>query len=177
MRSLISVVAVVVTALAGCSSAPFPPSLTKDVNPNIQFGVLEAQPDAYKGQAVQLAGRIVDVLPTAEGTLVVVQSLPIKNNQPLDSLDEPMASTGKFAFLYQGKITPAELRYGNEVMVLAQSQGSRTINVPGEVPQHEPYLVARCVHIWETGEDRISDFPDYLDTYFPLPERTYCTKQ
>jgi starvation-inducible outer membrane lipoprotein len=173
MRSLISVVAVVVTALAGCSSAPFPPSRTKDVNPNIQFGVLEAQPDAYKGQAVQLAGRIVDVLPTAEGTLVVVQSLPIKNNQPLDSLDEPMASTGKFAFLYQGKITPAELRYGNEVMVLAQSQGSRVIDVG--IPR--PYLVARCVHIWETGEDRISDFPDYLDTYFPLPERTYCTKQ
>jgi starvation-inducible outer membrane lipoprotein len=164
-----SVITLMAFSLTACATGPFPSSAMKDVDPKVDFGVLKAQPDVYKGRAVQLAGRIVDVEPVEGGTLIVARSLPVRGNQPVESITEPERPTGKFAFLYPGKIPPADLQFGNEFLVVAQMQGEKT--------RREPYLVARCVHVWRTGPlDEISDFPDWLDTYYPLEEQTYCSK-
>jgi starvation-inducible outer membrane lipoprotein len=141
----------------------------KDVDPSVEFGVLKAQPDVYKGRVVQLAGRIVEVEPVKEGTLIVARSLPIVHNHPFESITVSESASGRFTVLYPGKINPADVVFGNEFMVVAQVQSGKS--------KGEPYVVARCLHVWKTGPlDEIADFPDWLDTYQPLEERTYCAR-
>ena len=46
---------------AGCSTPSlFPPDATSNLVPS-EFGVVQAQPDVFKGRVVQMAGRIVGV--------------------------------------------------------------------------------------------------------------------
>lgn len=148
----------------------------KDVDPRVEFGVLKAQPDVYKGRLVQLAGRIVDIEQEPNGTLLVVRNLPIKNNKPMDSVEESAQPSERFAVLYPGKIDPAGLRFGDEIVVVAQVQGEKSLRPLAGLYERPPYMVASCMHVWKTGGDNISDFPDYVDTYYPLEEKTYCSK-
>lgn len=152
----------------------FPHSATSDMQ-NPGFGVMVADPDVFKGSAVQLAGRIIDVQPSSDGTLIVAQHLPVQK-YPAYGPVETSEPTSRFAVFYPGQIDPAGLWTGNKFMVAADMHGSHTVNVDGATFQ-EPYAVARCMHIWKTGENyEIADFPHATDGYYPLEEQTYCKK-
>ena len=159
---------------SACSTQLFPSSVTQDVKP-AEFGVLVAQPDVYRGQVVQLGGRIVGSEAVTEGTLIRVQELPVQNH-PEYGPTETVQATSEFAILYPGTIDPAGLWYGNKLIVVAVGQGQRTLSVDG-VPRAEPYVIARCMHVWKTGEYGgygIEDFPHTADGYWPLEHETYC---
>ena len=56
-----SMIGVLGIVSVGCSTPSlFPPEATRDAAP-LEFGVLEAKPDVFKGRVVQLAGRIIGV--------------------------------------------------------------------------------------------------------------------
>jgi outer membrane lipoprotein len=159
---------------SACTTQLFPSNATQDVK-SAEFGVLVAQPDVYRGQVVQLGGRIVGAETVTEGTLIRVQELPI-HNHPEYGPAETVHPTSEFAVLYPGTIDPAGLWYGNKLIVVAVAQGARTLNVDG-VRKSEPYVVARCMHVWKTGEYGgygIEDFPHTADGYWPLEHQTYC---
>jgi starvation-inducible outer membrane lipoprotein len=153
----------------------FPSNIISDVDSQSDFGVLRAQPDAFKGRAVQLAGRIIDVQEVEGGSLVLARELPI-DSAPVYGPKETPAPTGRFAFLYPGKIDPMGKRGGNKFVVVGVMNGTKAVDFEG-ASVAKPYLEARCVHIWKTGNYyEISDFPHVTDGYYPLPEETYCAK-
>ncbi len=162
-------------AFAGCSTSLFPDSVTRDVT-SMEFGVLQAQPDVFSGQVVQLGGRIVGAEETKDGMVIRVQELPV-DVHPVYGPSETLHPTAEFAILYLGKIDPAGIQYGNKLVVVALAKGSQSVSVDG-VPRIEPYVVARCMHIWKTGGYGmygIDDFPHTTDGYWPLEHQTYCS--
>jgi len=163
-----------VLVLSACTLQLFPSSVTQDVKP-ADFGVLVAQPDVYRGQVVQLGGRIVGSQAVTEGILIRVQELPVQNH-PEYGPAETIHPTSEFAILYPGTIDPTGLLFGNKLIVVAVAQGERTLNIDG-VRKSEPYVIAKCMHVWKTGEYGgygIEDFPHTTDGYWPLEHETYC---
>lgn len=161
--------------LTACSTSLFPASVTRDVTP-MEFGVLQAQPDVFSGQVVQLGGRIVGAEETKDGMVIRVQELRV-DAHPVYGPSETLYPTAEFAILYQGNIDPAGIQYGNKLIVVALAKGSQPVSVDG-VPRVEPYVVARCMHIWKTGGYGvygIEDFPHTTDGYWPLEHQTYCS--
>lgn len=158
-----------------CSTPLFPSSVTHDVTA-MEFGVLQAQPDVFRGQVVQLGGRIVGVEETKEGMLLRVQELPLEKH-PVYGPSETLSPTTEFVILYTGKIEPSGIQFGNKLIVVGLAKGSQSVTVEG-VPRMEPYMIARCMHVWKTGEYGsygIEDFPHTTDGYWPLEHETYCS--
>ena len=159
----------------GCSTPSlFPPGATRDAAP-IEFGVLEAKPDVFKGRVVQLAGRIVGIEQSADGILIRAQELPMEQ-YPAYGPAETNKRTPEFAILYPGKVDANALWFGNKFVAVAVAQGSHPVEVDGHT-RTAPYVVARCMHVWKTGEYGsygIEDFPNLPDGYYPLEHQTYC---
>jgi len=160
----------------GCSTLSlFPPDAMNNTA-SVEFGVLQAHPDVFKGRVVQLAGRIVGVEETTDGILILAQELPVKKH-PVFGPTETDKPTSAFAILYPGKVDRNALWFGNKFIVVAVPQGQKTLAIDG-IPHTEPYVVARCMHVWKTGEYGsygIEDFPHTSDGYYPLEHQTYCT--
>jgi hypothetical protein len=82
----------------------------------------------------------------------------------------------RFAVEYPGKVDEAGLWFGNKLVVLAVAKGNQPVLIDGTLHK-EPYMVARCMHVWKTGGYGvygISDFPHTQDGYWPLEHQTYC---
>src|SRR5262245_58610015 len=178
MKSLLNCMVGIAGILSvGCSTpAWFPSEATRDSTPT-QFGVLEAKPDAFTGRVVQLAGRIVGVEQSADGILIRAQELPMEK-YPVYGPAETNKGTVEFAILYPGKVDEKALWYGNKFVVVAVAKGSHPVAVDG-IMRSAPYVVARCMHVWKTGEYGsygIADFPHTTDGYYSLEQETYCAK-
>lgn len=158
MRNLLTtLVAFLCGSLIGCgTSPPFPDTVVKDVNRKIEFGVLQADPDVYKGQVIQLAGRIIGVEQLEKGTLLVVHQLPIVE-RPIHGPAESGARTGEFAVLFPGRMAPVDAAPGNRIIVVGTIQGAQETLREGTLKKG-PYLVARCLHVWETAGEEIYDY-------------------
>lgn len=160
---------------AGCSTGSlFPPEVTSNAAP-AEFGVVQAQPDVFKGRVVQLAGRIVGVEESSNGYIIRAQELPLERH-PVYGPAETRKPTSEFAIDYRGKLDPAARWYGNKLVVVAVAGGQQGITVDGAV-RHESFVTAKCMHVWKTGEYGsygIGDFPHTTDGYYPLEHQTYC---
>ena len=170
-----SIIGIMGIASVGCSPPSFfPPDATRDAAV-LHFGVLEAKPDVFKGRVVQLAGRIVGVQHSADGVLIRAQELPMQQS-PAYGPAETSKGTHQFAIRYPGKVDDKALWFGNKLVVIAVAQGSHAMEVDG-LPRTAPYVVARCMHVWKTGEYGsygIEAFPHLTDGYYPLEHQTYC---
>ena len=176
MQALVTgMIGIVGLVSVGCSTGSFfPPEATRDVAA-IQFGVLEARPDVFTGRVIQLSGRIVGVEQSAEGILIRAQELPMQE-YPVYGPAEVNKKTSKFTIKYGGSLDDRALWFGNKLVVVAVAQGSRPLTVDGVI-RTGPYVVARCMHIWKTGEYGsygIEEFPNLPDGYYPLEHQTYC---
>ena len=109
--------------------------------------MLQAKTDVFKGRVVQLAGRIVGIEESANGTIILARELPVEK-QPVFGPAETNKPMKAFAVLYPGKVDSNALWYGNKFIVVAVAQGEKTLAIDG-IPRTEPYVVARCMHVWE----------------------------
>jgi len=176
MKPLInSLIGIIGMISMGCAAPSlFPPEETRDATP-LRFGVLEAKSDVFKGRVVQLAGRIVGVDQSTDGVLIRAQELPMVRH-PVYGPMEVGKGTPEFVILYPDKVDKKALWFGNKLVVIAVAQGSLSIAMDG-ISRREPYVVARCMHVWKTGEYGsygIDEFPNLTDTYYPLEHQTYC---
>ena len=181
MKALLATAAVMLSFPLVACAAPeiFPPEVVKDIGKKTDFGVLKAQPDAFKGRAVLLAGQIVAAEEGSNGTLILVKRLPMAEHPAYGPTHTGEITGEQFAVLYPGKVDSEGLWFGNKLMVVAVAQGNQEVTIQDGIPRVKPYVVARCMHVWKTGEYGsydISDFPHVTDTYYPLPEQTYCAR-
>ena len=166
---------VVCLVLEACATPQvFQPHIMHDVDEQFDFNAWREAPSTSKGRKVQLGGRIVEAEPTETGVLIIADQLPIVEHPAYGP-----TATGRrpgvfeFAFLYPGQIESSALTGGNRFIVVGTTQGAKAVMVGG-ARKSEPYLVARCVHIWKTQGSEISDFPMVGADYYPLEENTYC---
>lgn len=177
MRSVLFSLSIASLLLAGCSTDPlFPPGTMSDMS-SPEFGVLQAKTDVFKGRVVQLAGRIVGVEESPGGTIIVAQELPVEKH-PVFGPAETTKPMPSFAILYPGKVDANALWFGNKFIVLAVAEGQKALAIDG-ISRTEPYVVARCMHVWKTGaygSYGIEDYPHTTDGYYPLEHQTYCAR-
>ena len=175
----------VCTVLSGCAATTtFPPKVMEKVSPTFHFEAWrDASPSNESGQSdaglkVELGGRIVQATRNGKGIVIVAEQLPIVNH-PVYGPTEDVNRTGdyEFAFLYPGELEPRDLRNGNRFVMVGTTTSRRPVVVNG-VPKTEPYLIADCIHVWQTGRTEIAEFKENVGGgYSPLPEKTYCIAQ
>jgi starvation-inducible outer membrane lipoprotein len=175
----------VCTVLSGCAAnTPFPSQVTEKVSPTFQFEAWrDASPTNPSGKSdagltVVLGGRIVEVSRNGKGIVIVAEQFPIVTH-PVYGPAEANGRKGdyEFAFLYPGELDPQDLKNGNRFVMVGTTTSRRPVVVNG-VPKTEPFLIADCIHVWQTGRTEIAEFKESVGGgYSPLPEKTYCVAQ
>jgi starvation-inducible outer membrane lipoprotein len=175
----------VCAVLSGCAPAtPFPPKVLEKVSPDFDFEAWrDAPPMNLLGSSdsdikIQLGGRIVQVTRNDKGIMVVAEQLPIVNH-PVYGPTEDVNRTGdhEFAFLYPGALEFQDLQNGNRFIVVGTTTSRRPVVVNG-LPKTELFLIADCLHVWQTGRTEIAEFKENVGAgYSPLPEHTSCVPQ
>lgn len=168
--------------LSGCAEKSlFPPDITEKVSPTFHFEAWrDAGPSNESGKSdsgikVMLGGRIVQATKNGKGIVIVAEHLPIVNH-PVYGPTEETKGTGdhEFAFLYAGELETLDLMRGNRFIVVGTTTSRRPVLVNG-IPKTEPFLIADCIHVWQTGGAEIAEFKeDVGGGLSPLPEKTYC---
>ena len=180
---LITLTASVCAVLSGCAAnTPFPPEVMEKVSPTFHFEAWrDAGPTNESGKSdagikVMLGGRIVQATKNGKGIVIVAEQLPIVNNPVYGPTEGEAKRPGdhEFAFLYEGGLESLDLMKGNRFIIVGTTTGRRPVLVNG-IPKTEPFLVADCIHVWQTGGIEIAEFKeDAGGGYSPLPEKTYC---
>jgi hypothetical protein len=144
----------------------------RDATPSNPSGPSDA------GIRIELGGRIVQATRSGKGIVIVAEQLPIVNH-PVYGPTEDVHRTGdyEFAFLYPGELEMLDLMRGNRFMIVGTTTSRQPVVVNG-VPKTEPFLIADCIHVWQTGGAEIAEFKEDAGGGFsPLPENTYCVAQ
>ena len=170
--------------LSACApNTPFPPEVMEKVSPTIQFEAWrDAGPSNESGKSdagikIQLGGRIIQVTEDGKGIVIVAEQLPIANYPvygPREREQDTKTGTYEFAFLYAGEIEPLDLMRGNRFIVVGTTTSRRPLLMRG-IPKTVPFLLADCIHVWQTAGAEIAEFKEGVGGGFsPLPESTYC---
>ena len=183
LTHLITLTASVCAVLSGCAAnTPFPPEVTDNVSPTFHFEAWrDASPTNESGKSdagikVVLGGQIVQATKNGKGIVIVAEQLPIVSNPVYGPAEGEVKRAGdhEFAFLFAGGLESLDLMKGNRFVIVGTTTSRRPVLVNG-VPKTEPFLVADCIHVWQTGDAEISEFKESVgggDS--PLPEKTYC---
>ena len=172
----------VYTVLSGCAATtPFPSNVMEKVSPTFDFEAWrDASPTNGAGKSdagltVELGGRIVEASRNGKGIVIVAKHLPIVTHPvygPAESIDRK--GDHEFAFLYSGELDPQDLKNGNRFVMVGTTTGRRPVVVHG-VPKTEPFVVASCIHVWQTNRTETSNVKDGIGGVdSPLQEKTYC---
>lgn len=185
LTQLITFIGAVFLALFGCAAnTPFPPKVMEKVSPTFHFEAWrDAPPSNPSGQSdagirIELGGRIIQATRSGKGIVIVAEQLPIVSH-PVYGPTEDVERTGdyEFAFLYPGELEMLDLMRGNRFMIVGTTTSRQPVVVNG-VPKTEPFLIADCIHVWQTGGSEIAEFKEDAGGGFsPLPENTYCVAQ
>ncbi|GJL51150.1 Slp family lipoprotein [Candidatus Nitrospira salsa] len=160
--------------LSGCvSSSPFPMNGSQALKSESDFGVLTTQPDAFQGRAIKLAGRIVGVETMAEGTMVTAEWLPYPNVEYMGPRSAEVKSSERFVLFYPGQLDAEGKLYGNKFLVIGKKGKPESLSAIKGKSDTLPYISARCLHVWKTGDSEIETESATEYTY-PV-EQTYCS--
>lgn len=170
-RSMVILASLVLTACTPYQV--FPPGVTDGVDSNFDFSAWRLTPNAKTDRKIQLGGRIIQA-DVKDGTVsIVAAQLPIVEHPAYGPKDTGKRS-GEFTITYEGKIEPNLLQIGNRLIVVGITRTTRIVIVD-DIPRSFPTVMARCLHIWNTGGRDIADFPSYGAGYETLEEQTFCT--
>ncbi len=163
------------------NQSPFPAEVRDKVSPTFDFtSWRESSPSNPSGKSdsgmkVELGGRIVQVSKSGKGVLIIAEQLPIVNHSAYGpSENGTRKGEYEFAFLYPDDLSLDVLRNGNRFVMVGTTNG-RTPVVLNGAPKSEPYLIADCIHIWQTGRTEIAEFKESVGAgSSALPEVTSC---
>jgi len=180
---LVTLMVSAIALLSGCApNAPFPPEVMEKVSPTFQFeawrdaGPTNESGKSDSGLKVMLGGRIVQATKNGKGMVIVAEYLPIVNHPVYGPAEGESKQPGdhEFAFLYEGALEGLDLMKGNRFIIVGTTTSRRPVLVNG-IPKTEPFLIADCIHVWQTGGTEIAEFKEDAGAgYSPLPHTTYC---
>ena len=157
-------------ALGACALAPqYPETLGSDIDPNFDFRNLKLALEQYKRSVFQVAGEMVRIESGGEGIRVLANRKWIQWQLkypwyiPVEAGEPP---NDPFVLIYPSRIDAQALVLGNKFIAVAELVGTS-----GDLLEFR----ARCLHVWKTGHNRISELPDrFIQLYQALEEDTYC---
>ena len=163
--------------LTGCAQpALFSQDVMQGVEDTFDLNAWRSAPNASAGHRVEVGGKIIQTDVDERGTLIVGMRLPIVQHPAYGPAEiGKQTDNFEFALLYPGTIESTDLSPGNRFIAVGIIQRTKVVEVDG-APKTEPFLLARCIHIWKTEGKEIADFPNSSGGYYPLQEDTYCTK-
>ncbi|HLZ35351.1 MAG TPA: Slp family lipoprotein [Nitrospira sp.] len=175
MKSTPAVILLFACVGLGACTAPrvFPPDVLVGVDPDFDFTRWRMMPNQAETKKIRLGGRIVQSDTKGDTVTIVVAQLPIVEH-PAYGPKETGKRSGEFAIRYSGKIEATYLQPGNRVMVVGTTHAPMVVSVD-DLPKSLPTVVAKCVHLWNTGGRDIADFPSFGAGYETLEEQTACT--
>lgn len=174
MKSIATVILFLIcVGLGACTPySIFPLDVLEGVDPHFDFSRWRMLPNQALERKIQLGGSILQS-ERKDGTVtIVVTQLPIVEHPAYGPKDTGKRS-GEFAIMYHGKIESPFLQRGNRVMVVGTTHAPMVVSVD-DLPRSLPTVVAKCVHLWNTGGRDIADFPSYGAGYETLEEQTAC---
>ena len=156
--------------LSACAAnTPFPPEVMEKVSPTFHFEAWrDAGPTNESGKSdagikVELGGRIVhsyqerqghrDCRGTTSHRELSCRMDPRKRKKSR----EPVTMNSPFSIT--GEIEPLDLMKGNRFIVVGTTTSRRPVLVNG-IPKTEPFLIADCIHVWQTGGAEIAEFKE-----------------
>ncbi len=133
-------------ACVGC--APVISSETRNlVDSDLSYGQIVANPLAYTGQLVLLAGRIIEAKNLPQGTQLEILQFPA-NRQGRPKTQA--ASQGRFLIVAPEYLETAVYRPGRSITVAGEVTGVRDQPVGGTTYRY-PVIVPRELHLWKQG--------------------------
>lgn len=179
MKVLMTVVILCLLSLSyGWAAGPmFPQDTTPKVGTKAEFQKLVSESEGKKGYMIKLAGRMIGFDPSDEGTIILAEWLPYPAD--LDLEDGPKdydQDTGlRFALRYPGETHDPLFKWkGNKFILEGTIQGKRNIVLDMFGKQKSLlYVMAQCIHVWESGESEEFDQPD-VQFKGPHVARTFC---
>ena len=179
MKILIAIVALYLVSFSNglAVETMFPEGASPRVSTTADFQKFVSEVESKKGKIVKLAGRMIGFDPAEEGTIILAEWLPYPAD--LDLEDGPKdhdVDTGlRFALRYPGETHDPQFKWkGNKFILEGTIQGKRTVVLDMFGTQKSlPYVIARCIHLWESGETEEFDQPD-LQFKGPHIARTFC---
>ena len=148
----------------------------KMVTTSAQFDEMAGNSEKYLGQEMKLAGAVMSIDQTDEGYLALAKWLPYPKTQADKGPKAGQTDDNRhFLIRFVGKREKVfYTTRGNKFLLEGNVEGTKKalVNVFGP-KQNLLYVNAKCVHIWETGEGKVSsNFPD--SEYAETRERTIC---
>ena len=140
------------------SCAPFSPQVMQEVKRDIAFSEALKDPEAFKGEAILWGGIIIETLPRADDTLIIVRQTDLDfQKQPKD----PDTSAGRFIIRHRGFLDPSIYSQDREVTVAGTIAGKEERPV-GESRYTYPVIDTLDLRLWE----RRVAVPPYYDPWY-----------
>ncbi|MFP3866651.1 MAG: Slp family lipoprotein [Desulfobacteraceae bacterium] len=128
---------------AGCAPV-FSQAMLEQVDRDLSFSVVAADPEAYQGKKVMWGGVIDQTRPKEDKTeLEVVQKYLDRRHRPVDR----DTSLGRFLVVYSGFLDPAIYKAGREITVIGEVEGCEVRKL-GETDYRYPVVEALSLHLW-----------------------------
>lgn len=133
------------------------PQLLQQVDHELNYHVLAADPEAYKGKMVLLGGTIVNTTPkTGETEIEVVQKDLLSSGEP--RLTDK--SGGRFLVIVDRFLDPAIYKSGRDLTAAGKVQGSMVRRI-GEIDYRYPVIAALELHLWQPWPPPSATFYPY----------------
>lgn len=129
---------------AGCAPV-FPREALDAVDRRITFVELRKNPEQFKGARVLLAGVVIALRNTREGTLIEVLQKPADSSGGPIETDE---TGGRFILQSNQFLDAAVYRPGRRLSVIAEVLGRKELPLD-EILYAYPLLEIKNVHLWE----------------------------
>ncbi|MBW1918361.1 MAG: Slp family lipoprotein [Deltaproteobacteria bacterium] len=128
---------------AGCAPV-FSQAMLDQVDRDLSFTAVAADPETYLGKTVLWGGVINQTRPKEGKTeLEIVQKNLDRRHRPEDG----DTSLGRFLVEYAGFLDPAIYKAGREITVVGEVKGSEVRKL-GETDYRYPLIAALSLHLW-----------------------------
>ena len=182
MRALVMFVSFCLLSFSAAQAAEsiFPQDEVPKVSTKSEFQKLVSGIEENKGRTIKLAGRMIGFDPAKEGTIIIAEWLPYPADLNLeDGPKDHDQDTGlRFAVRYPGETHDPQFKWkGNEFILEGKIQGTKNV-IMDLFGSTQPliYVMAQCIHVWESGETEEFDQPD-VQFKGPHIARTFCVKK
>jgi outer membrane lipoprotein len=139
--------------LAGCVSGPdvVPDTLKPQVETEISFQQILADPKQYQGRIVVLGGEVLSAKRLKDSTQLEVLQLPLDDSHRPSFVKTD--SQGRFLAFETTFLDPATFPPNTRVTIVGELTGATTAQLD-EMPYQFPTLAIKHLHVWEeTPED------------------------
>jgi outer membrane lipoprotein len=148
----------------GCASYPISKQYQAMASKDVNFGMVLANPEAYKGAVVIWGGRIVETTNTPQGSEIIVLETPLNGWEEPSS---PEYSPGRFVAKSSSFLDPAIYKPGKKITIAGQVTGGEEKPL-GTTAYTYPIVDIKQLYLWPAPKiyayEPVDYWPWWMDT-------------